>query len=117
MPALMQAAAAGLRAAWAASKFRDWCGEATNYPRDLCEQALAHPVRNAVEAAYQRGDVLEKRGALMATGRATAHRRARRARRRTSPHSGLSTTPDPSRADRPTRQRRTVLAEDTYGAG
>ena len=37
------------------SSFRDWCGE-TGQPRELAEQALAHIVRNKVEAAYARSD-------------------------------------------------------------
>lgn len=48
------------------STFRDWCAEATNYPRELAEAALAHALPNKVEAAYQRGDLLEKRRRLMA---------------------------------------------------
>jgi integrase len=47
------------------STFRDWCGEATNFPRELAEAALAHAVGDAVERAYRRGDALEKRRALM----------------------------------------------------
>jgi integrase len=47
------------------SSFRDWAGEATNHPREVCEQALAHTVNNQVERAYRRGDALEKRRALM----------------------------------------------------
>ena len=47
------------------STFRDWAGECTPHPRDLCEQALAHSLGNDVEAAYRRGDLLEKRRALM----------------------------------------------------
>jgi integrase len=47
------------------STFRDWCSERTNYPRDLAEQALAHAVESKVEAAYRRGDALEKRRAMM----------------------------------------------------
>jgi len=47
------------------STFRDWCAEATNYPRELAEAALAHALKDKVEAAYQRGDVLEKRRRLM----------------------------------------------------
>src|SRR4051794_33258500 len=46
--------------------FRDWCAEATNYPRELAEAALAHTLRDKVEAAYQRGDLMEKRRRLMA---------------------------------------------------
>lgn len=47
------------------STFRDWAGEQTNYPRDLAEQALAHVLENKVEAAYRRGDALEKRRTMM----------------------------------------------------
>jgi len=47
------------------SAFRDWCGEATAFPREVAEQALAHRVGNAVEQAYRRGDALEKRRKLM----------------------------------------------------
>jgi len=43
------------------STFRDWAAECTNYPRDLCEMALAHTIKNKAEAAYRRGDMLEKR--------------------------------------------------------
>lgn len=49
------------------STFRDWCGERTNYPRDLAELALAHALENKVEAAYRRGDAMEKRRAMMQT--------------------------------------------------
>jgi integrase len=47
------------------SSFRDWASEQTNYPREVCEMALAHTIRNKAEAAYRRGDLLEKRRALM----------------------------------------------------
>lgn len=47
------------------STFRDWARELTNYPRDLAEQALAHALDNKVEAAYRRGDALEKRRLMM----------------------------------------------------
>lgn len=47
------------------STFRDWTAEATAYPRDVCEMALAHAVEDKSEAAYRRGDLLEKRRALM----------------------------------------------------
>jgi integrase len=47
------------------STFRDWCAEATNYPREIAEKALAHTLRDETERAYQRGDLLEKRRALM----------------------------------------------------
>lgn len=48
------------------STFRDWAGEHTNYPRELAEVALAHIKGDATEAAYWRGDVLEKRRQMMA---------------------------------------------------
>lgn len=47
------------------STFRDWAGEYTNYPRELAEVALAHVKGDASEAAYWRGDVLERRRRLM----------------------------------------------------
>lgn len=47
------------------STFRDWCSESTSYPRDVCEMALAHAIEDKSEAAYRRGDLLEKRRALM----------------------------------------------------
>ncbi|MFZ4762254.1 MAG: tyrosine-type recombinase/integrase [Alphaproteobacteria bacterium] len=47
------------------SSFRDWAAEQTNYPREVAEQALAHSLKDKVEAAYRRGDLLEKRAALM----------------------------------------------------
>ena len=47
------------------SSFRDWCGEATNAPREVAEASLAHATANRVEAAYARSDLLGKRRALM----------------------------------------------------
>jgi integrase len=47
------------------STFRDWAAEATAYPNHVVEQALAHTIGNAVEAAYRRGDLFEKRRYLM----------------------------------------------------
>ena len=48
------------------STFRDWANECTQYPRELCELALAHDERDQTEAAYSRSDFLEKCRALMA---------------------------------------------------
>jgi integrase len=48
------------------STFRTWAAERTNYPREVCEMALAHTVGNAVEQSYQRGDMFDRRKALMA---------------------------------------------------
>ncbi len=47
------------------SSFRDWAAECTNAPRDVMEAALAHTVRDKVEAAYNRTDLFERRRALM----------------------------------------------------
>jgi integrase len=47
------------------STFRDWVGERTSHPRELAEQALAHALESKVEAAYRRGDALEKRRLVM----------------------------------------------------
>ena len=47
------------------SSFRDWSAEQTNFPREVCEMALAHSIGSAVEAAYRRGDLFEKRRKLM----------------------------------------------------
>lgn len=48
------------------STFRDWTAERTDYPRDMAEIALAHTVGSEVERAYRRGDMIEKRRAMMA---------------------------------------------------
>ena len=47
------------------STFRDWAAEETHYPNHVAEMALAHEIGSAVEAAYRRGDLIEKRKALM----------------------------------------------------
>ena len=48
------------------SAFRDWASERTNAPHAVMERALAHAVADAVEAAYSRSNLLERRRALMA---------------------------------------------------
>lgn len=47
------------------SCFSDWARERTNYQRDVVEMALAHSIRDKTEAAYRRGDLLDKRRRLM----------------------------------------------------
>ncbi len=47
------------------SSFRDWAAETTNVPAEVVEMALAHTIANKVEAAYRRGDMLERRRELM----------------------------------------------------
>jgi integrase len=46
------------------SCFRDWAAE-TGQPADVSEAALAHTLGNKAQAAYQRGDLLERRRKLM----------------------------------------------------
>ena len=48
------------------SSFRDWAAEQTEAPRAVMEAALAHVIKNKVEAAYARSDLFEKRRDLMA---------------------------------------------------
>ena len=48
------------------SSFRDWAAEETDHPREVAEAALAHVVRNQVEAAYRRTDLFDRRRRLMA---------------------------------------------------
>jgi integrase len=48
------------------SSFRDWAAERTSFPREVAEMALAHAIPDAVEAAYRRGDLFDKRRKLMA---------------------------------------------------
>lgn len=47
------------------SSFRMWAAEATNFPREVAEHALAHQLPDKVEAAYRRGDLYDKRKLLM----------------------------------------------------
>lgn len=47
------------------STFRDWVADRTNYPNEMAEIALAHTVADKVEAAYRRGNMLEKRRRMM----------------------------------------------------
>ncbi|MDE0474517.1 MAG: site-specific integrase, partial [Gammaproteobacteria bacterium] len=47
------------------SSFRDWAAECSDAPREVCELALAHVNTNAIEAAYRRTDLFDRRRALM----------------------------------------------------
>ena len=47
------------------STCRDWAGDCTNYPREILEQVLSHTISSKAEAAYRRGDALDKRRVLM----------------------------------------------------
>jgi integrase len=46
------------------SSFRDWAAERTGFPSEVVEMALAHRVGSAVEAAYRRSDLFQKRREL-----------------------------------------------------
>lgn len=47
------------------STFRMWAAESSSFPREVAEHALAHKLPDAVEAAYQRGTMIDKRRRLM----------------------------------------------------
>jgi integrase len=47
------------------SSFRDWAAEATAYPSDVAEAALAHTLGSKTQVAYQRGDLFDKRRRMM----------------------------------------------------
>jgi len=49
------------------SSFRTWAGDASTFPREIAEAALAHVIGDAAEQSYNRGDALERRRALMDT--------------------------------------------------
>ena len=47
------------------SAFRDWVSEETSFDGAVAEAALAHSIKNKVEAAYRRGNLLDKRRPMM----------------------------------------------------
>ncbi|WP_426038267.1 tyrosine-type recombinase/integrase [Cypionkella sp. TWP1-2-1b2] len=47
------------------ASFRTWAQERTTFPREVAEAALAHMAGDAVEQAYARSDLFEKRGKMM----------------------------------------------------
>lgn len=47
------------------TSFRTWVQEATDFPREMAEIALAHAVGDATEQAYARSDLFEKRRGMM----------------------------------------------------
>lgn len=59
------------------STFKDWASEATDFPDDLSEAALAHRIRDKAKAAYKRGTMLEKRRKMMEAWSAFAERKIR----------------------------------------
>lgn len=67
------------------SSFRDWCSE-QGYARDLAERALAHTVKDKVEAAYHRTDLLEQRRPMMQAWADFVHPPAKKPKKDASPH-------------------------------
>lgn len=63
--ALLKEMQPGITAHGFRSTFRDWAAETTNHPREVIEAAMAHRLKDAAEAAYQRGDLLQRRRRLM----------------------------------------------------
>lgn len=59
--ALRRMKRSGLTAHGFRSSFRDWAAERTNFPRAVCEAALAHTLRDRTEAAYNRTDLFDRR--------------------------------------------------------
>jgi integrase len=55
----------GITAHGMRSTFRDWAGETTAYKREVIEMAMAHQLKDKAEAAYARGNLLDKRTKLM----------------------------------------------------
>lgn len=47
------------------STFRDWAAERTSFANEVIEMALAHAIDDKTEAAYRRGDLIDKRRQLM----------------------------------------------------
>ena len=67
------------------SSFRDWCSE-QGYARDVAERALAHTVKDKVEAAYHRTDLLEQRRPMMQAWADFVHPSTKKPKRDASPH-------------------------------
>lgn len=63
--ALAAAAGRGWTVHGLRSSFRDWVSEETGYASEIAEASLSHTIRNKVEAAYARSDLLERRAPLM----------------------------------------------------
>ncbi len=50
------------------SSFRDWVSEETVHSPEVAEMALAHTIKNKVEAAYRRGNLMQRRRVMMSEG-------------------------------------------------
>lgn len=47
------------------SALRNWTAEATNFPQEVAEMALAHTIENRVEAVSRRGELMATRRETM----------------------------------------------------
>ena len=56
------------------STFKDWAMETTTFPGDLSEAQLAHTIKNKAQAAYERGDKLERRRELLTAWTSFLHK-------------------------------------------
>lgn len=63
--AMLKTLRPGITAHGFRSTFRDWAAECTVHPREVIEHALAHRLKDKAEAAYQRGDLFNRRTRLM----------------------------------------------------
>ncbi len=86
------------------STMRDWAAEGTTFQREVAEAALAHKLRDKTEAAYQRGDFLEKRRAFMAAWGSYCLGEKPLTEPISHPHSEPQTDPAPP-ADAPTGEQ------------
>ena len=77
------------------SSFRDWTAERTDAPHAVMEAALAHAVRNRVEAAYARSDLFERRRVLMEQWAGYLAGERRQAQAGSQPPRGDPLRPDP----------------------
>ena len=66
------------------STFRDWAAEQTSFPDEIRKVASGHTVGNAVDRAYQRTDLLDKRRQLMNLWGTFTEKLASRPRHRTN---------------------------------
>lgn len=80
------------------STFRDRCPEQTEYPNEVAEMALAQAVGDKVEAAYRRGDLLEKRVQQMKDWPGSPTWRKGQLRTKESPAPPINQLPSPKKA-------------------
>jgi len=80
------------------SSFRDWAGEVSTFPREVAEAALAHVLSDKTEAAYRRGDALEKRRIMMEAWAAFIEPRAGNVVAKARPLTSMEKIEDPTQS-------------------